>query len=522
MGLAHRLRLAGVLASLAACVLPLSVAAQGWDTWRGLYPTQNYAAQVALQQHVSQSWNLPSHQIKTMPTVSYPVPLQPLNSGAIAPHPGGGAIVARGIQGPGPGGGVIDVDVRQVIPKRKIAERVISSLPIVGTAAAVALTIKDILDEARVMEGPGGTILMDPGQPEQMLTTFRVFRPAPLAYDSGYIFESAEAACSSALAVCNAVSSPGGTSAYCTRISPNSCDYQVTVVNADGSTSNGGVLSYSTGSRTALQCPPGQIVSFWADDWCTTKPDDWTPATEEQATDRIEPKIVPGAAPQVVRELDEQGIGVEGDLPSVQGPSAIHGGRETTVNPDGSTTVKDTWNDIRYGPMPAPGGLQAPGWEWSRREETRTFPPGEPIPAPEEVVGPPDESVTQTPGAGGGTSLEDLITCGLPWTPPCKIDETGTPTAPPDTSQQDAQDGISGIADCLANPAACLPQLELSWSFSLPSGCTPFEIPGYDMMPPLDICQWQPVIHDLMSLLWVAAGLFGAIRMVNREMFGGA
>lgn len=461
-----------------------------------------------------------------MPTGSYPVPLQPVGGGGLSSHPSGGAVVARGISAPGPGGQVIDVDVRQVIPKRKIAQRIVESLPIVGTGVSAALLIKDLLDASRVMEGPGGTVVMDPGEPQSMqLVWKRELSEAECARsDAGAALQCVIASLTPQGA-CNysPVSCTGNPADRCTQSAAHMRWVNVGNGNQElrCQPSTGFTVAVDTGN--GLACPPGQVISFWADDWCTTAPETWPPVPVEDATDRVEQKIAPGAAPELLKELDGQGIGVGGDLPSVQGPSAIHTGRETTNNPDGSTTVKDTSSDIRYGPQQDPQGFQRPGWEWNTREEVRTYPPGQPIPAPGVDTTPPNGGGTVTENPGGGSGLEDLITCGLPWTPACKIDETGTPQAPTKDPASEVQGVMADLSQCLASPASCLPTLpDLSWSFELPTGCTAFSVPGFDFMEPLDICQWQPMFHDLMSMIWLAAGLFGGLRMVNREMFGAA
>lgn len=107
------------------------------------------------------------------------------------------------------------------------------------------------------------------------------------------------------------------------------------------------------------------------------------------------------------------------------------------------------------------------------------------------------------------------IECGLPGHPPCKIDETGTPPPPPD----DGQDKHTSILpNCLKQDwRSCFPELpDINWSFSLPSGCGPIPVPfGKYGFSEVNICPWQGMIHDLMSMLWAAAGLFGAIGILS-------
>lgn len=50
-----------------------------------------------------------------------------------------------------------------------------------------------------------------------------------------------------------------------------------------------------------------------------------------------------------------------------------------------------------------------------------------------------------------------------------------------------------------------------TWSFSLPTGCTPMHLDGFDMT--IDVCQFQGTIHDLMSFLWVLCTVYGLVRL---------
>lgn len=147
----------------------------------------------------------------------------------------------------------------------------------------------------------------------------------------------------------------------------------------------------------------------------------------------------------------------------------------------------------------------------------------------------PDDRVTVGVGSGavtgpgngtGSGSGEDIITCGLPDTPKCKIDETGTPTG--EGVDTEARAGVNEEAGKLTTK---LEQVlagegapDRSWGFSIsfPNTCTPFEIGTarwgfFDV----DFCQWQPVIHDIMSLIWVGVAVFLSIGLVIRTVSAG-
>jgi hypothetical protein len=126
-------------------------------------------------------------------------------------------------------------------------------------------------------------------------------------------------------------------------------------------------------------------------------------------------------------------------------------------------------------------------------------------------------------GGGGSTPIEvEIETCGLPGKPPCKIDETGTPT-PGDLNaagtdaraeiDQAEQEG-KGLIEGMAQRTDGKPQW--TWSFALPSGCSPYPLEAFAFS--IDICQWQPMIHDLMSLVWIAATIWACVAMVGATL----
>jgi hypothetical protein len=128
-------------------------------------------------------------------------------------------------------------------------------------------------------------------------------------------------------------------------------------------------------------------------------------------------------------------------------------------------------------------------------------------------------------GGGGGGGGEDTITCGLPDTPACKIDEEGTPTgADADTAAKEGINAEAGKLDSkLAEIVAGTGAPDRTWGFNInfPTTCVPLVITtriwGTHV---LNFCQWQPVVHDIMSLVWISTTLFLCIGMVFRAVTG--
>ena len=118
----------------------------------------------------------------------------------------------------------------------------------------------------------------------------------------------------------------------------------------------------------------------------------------------------------------------------------------------------------------------------------------------------------------------DFLVCGLPNTPACRIEEKGTPEPVKDTAQDDAEKVHKPLDDLLKNPDSVLPKFPtINWTFRLPSGCAPLSIPAFaPFLQSIDVCQFQPIFHDIMSMIWVGGALFGAIGTFWRNVFAKA
>ena len=131
------------------------------------------------------------------------------------------------------------------------------------------------------------------------------------------------------------------------------------------------------------------------------------------------------------------------------------------------------------------------------------------------------------PSANPGTTKIELETCGLPGKPACKIDETGTPVAADaltalasgkGTLDQSKTDALTKVAEA---GGASGKNTGWTFSFAFPSGCSPYVVSGFKDIT-IDMCQYQPQIHDLMSMIWAATAVFFCIGMVGRTMRGAA
>lgn len=132
-----------------------------------------------------------------------------------------------------------------------------------------------------------------------------------------------------------------------------------------------------------------------------------------------------------------------------------------------------------------------------------------------------EQETTQTPVIPEPQKLE--FPCGAAGLPSCnvKVDETGVPAASSaggsfDKGNTDMDkvktDALAAIND--AKEDDDLPPW--SWTFQFPAGCAPYPLEVFAMS--INICQFQPVIHDLMSFLWLSAGVFGLLALFRSSV----
>jgi hypothetical protein len=106
------------------------------------------------------------------------------------------------------------------------------------------------------------------------------------------------------------------------------------------------------------------------------------------------------------------------------------------------------------------------------------------------------------------------------------VDESGMPSGA--GAFDGATAGVNANRDAAVagiNAAAGASGKVTSWSFTfaLPTGCSPIPMGGYEpYLTGINICEWQPQIHDLMSMAWLAAAVFLCIGMVGRAIGGGS
>jgi len=392
-----------------------------------------------------------------------------------AASPLGSVVATTTHKGPSPiVGEVIDIDVKRKLPWASISKAVAKALPLISTAVAIA----EIAEAIRCREAAGGGAECDNGTSETTQTQWCVARfisEDPVAI---YCRPSASAAHSAAAAFvktspATAPGYPSGTRIDRARINSNSgnCANYSSQVEFTGMGPYNSVGEWSVyGNRCAtsesvLACPEVVVngVSLvpvkGPDGKCMTNV--YVPAGEEVVAGKVENYGDKTKAPQIVDDLFDGKVPVDHPFPEIDPvPGQINGPRETTSHPDGSTTTRDTKWDL----VPKPNG-----YEWVPSIVTKDWPPG--------VTPDPPGSVSDgTTTSGGAAPERDVITCGLPDTPACKIDETGTPTRGDlGTAEGELAEKRGELVGALGEASHARSSLPWSWVLDFPVGsCTPF------------------------------------------------
>lgn len=266
---------------------------------------------------------------------------------------------------------------------------------------------------------------------------------------------------------------------------------------------------FVTSPTTCIQSlPPSQLTPQQIADHIAAR-SAWPDSTITEAV--RDALLLPGVAPEIVPELAPLPVDVQ--FPS--GAPVVEVGQpetrtitRTLPNGDTEETTRTTTRTARPTPT-SPGQPNAIRWDEETTERRI-------VRAPNGTVISDEVTQTETQPSSDGS-----ITCGLPNTPPCKIDETGTPEPPEDNAEDVFTLIFRPLTTCAADIPACLPDLpELNLAFNLPTTCGLIRLEAFEpYIQPIDLCQWRPMFHDIMSLIWAAAGLFGAMAIVSRNPF---
>lgn len=177
--------------------------------------------------------------------------------------------------------------------------------------------------------------------------------------------------------------------------------------------------------------------------------------------------------------------------------------KETTTNPDGSTTTTET----STGPTGSTTTITTCTGDGACTSTTTHVGGGASSKPPAETGGKYDDG---TPDGAGGEEGEGDDPCGLPGLPDCrvKVNEEGTPTETPGMAEAfgQAAQAVDDQFDYLTGMGWVRSELPFTWNPPLPDGsCSALEIRGYS----LDICDPIGKARQFWSYcLAVMAGLY--------------
>lgn len=231
------------------------------------------------------------------------------------------------------------------------------------------------------------------------------------------------------------------------------------------------------------------------------------PVSRQQFLDAVAAKSgwpPESALARVVADAIKSGEALDVVPETVTGPATSPGPKTVSQNPaDNTTTTNQTTNNYSY--EGAKITITNTSNTSSTNNSTGVTTPGVTVTQESSL---PQPKVTPT----------EIKVCGLSDDTACKVDETGMPTPadvnakmPADAAEKAQKD----INDIVADPIGKFQKMpSLNWAFSLPTGCAVIPTPAFEpMIKGIDVCQFQPIFHDLMTIVWLFGGLFGAISL---------
>ncbi len=234
----------------------------------------------------------------------------------------------------------------------------------------------------------------------------------------------------------------------------------------------------------------------------------FVPASQQELEDAIAQKSDwPSSSKlsQVLREAIQTGETVQSVPQTLTGPVTSPGVKTTTRNPDGTSTTTTTNHTYTY---------SGPTVTVTTTTVTQNYTDTG------AASGNPTTTTTE-PVAEPVKEEKELKVCGLTTDTACKIDETGTKEKTELDPDKKVTDALKQATDFAKTPSSVLPALpQLNWSFRLPTGCVAIALPAFEpYLQSIDVCQFLPMFHDIMGMVWVIGSLFGAISVFWRNVF---
>lgn len=229
----------------------------------------------------------------------------------------------------------------------------------------------------------------------------------------------------------------------------------------------------------------------------------------------------PSAA--VVQALVDLNFPPVAEIPVLTGAASAFKGNVVSLGLDGS--VKEI--EERYVASFSPGVINI----GVQKKETVTAPGKQSTTTTTNADGSQSTAVTTTPGftrtltatvADSTAEPSKVEVCGLPGTPACKIDETGTPTVLADGGYNSRLEQVrtDGLAEIPKVGGTADKSFLDGWGslFSTPAlvACEPMELPR--SIGSINPCPVVDGVRAVMALLWAAGGLFLCLGMVREVL----
>lgn len=270
------------------------------------------------------------------------------------------------------------------------------------------------------------------------------------------------------------------------------------------------ITPYNTNNNSRTVGPFDQWVMWYPDlqtAWTSIpySPPASVPATAQELEDAIASRTAWPSTSRIndaLRDAVAAGQPLELPKPStITGPAEIVNPPKTETHPDGSKTVTTTKDKLTY---------NSDGVEVEEETVVETF----------DALNNPTGTSTTTEASPA--PKPDPVTCGLPGTPACKLDETGTPEADPltESATKPGMDGAKAEFDDALTRVTGDSDKGWAWTFlAAPpiAACESLPLPsvmGIEV-PNLNPCTTVDGMRAVMAWLWAFAGFYACIGFVR-------
>jgi hypothetical protein len=386
---------------------------------------------------------------------------------------------------PNPSGRLVPVTAVGRIPAAEVGKAVGRALGKIVVPLTVGVALYDLAKEL------GFTLSNSSGAVGVTKTDSNVCTTAPCTewfdgnpYDSGQWHRSVSAACSSRAAYIT--SNDANFNAAVVNLTSYNCSIRMTWKTDGGLMGTDPFNPYSRSAEPAVATP--------------------VPSTQQEFLDAVATKSGWPSSSNVAKVLVQAGdlapaTKIQTEPLTVTGPATSTGTTTTTVN---TTNNLSKTSVLNYNHSYTGSSVATTAVTSAITTDTST--------------GTVTSNEVTTTESAPKPDAKEIEVCGLPNTPACLIDETGTPKDKSVTFDESKTDLEKVRTDTAAEieKAATISAPSWSFSFQLPTGCAPYVtgLRGFIM----NVCPYQSTIHDLLSMIWAAATAFACIGMVGRTI----